>query len=54
MERNQEDYKSEVEKTLQEDILAKLEAAYKMVDSVAETFEDDHREDLPKVDDVMG
>ena len=40
--------------TLQEDILGKLEAAAKALGTVPKTSEDNLREDLPKVDDVIG
>jgi hypothetical protein len=53
-EGNHEADSSEVFQTLQEDILGKLEAADKAVDIVPETSEDNLREDLPKVDDVIG
>ena len=53
-EGNQEADRLEVLQTLQEDILGKLEPTAKVVGTVPETSEDNLREDLPKVDDVIG
>ena len=53
-EGNQEADRLEVLQTLQEDILGKLEAAAKALGTVPKTSEDNLREDLPKVDDVIG
>jgi hypothetical protein len=53
-EGNQESDRLEVLQTLQEDILGKLEPTAKVVGTVPETSEDNLREDLPKVDEVIG
>jgi hypothetical protein len=50
---NEEADKKQVEKTLQEDILDKVEAASKEGETESDVSEDNQREDLPKVDDVI-